>query len=64
MRILTSLLLLTGLAETAMAHTRDGLLSEALSHQLLGLHHLPFTILLLVVAVFAIYRWYSRKSVD
>ena len=64
MRILTSLLLLTGVTETAMAHTGDGLLSEALTHQLLGLHHLPINILLLVVVVFAIYRWYARKSVD
>jgi len=64
MRFITSLLVLAGASETAMAHTGDGLLPEALSHQVFGLHHLPFTILLVVAAVFVIRRWQSRKRTD
>jgi len=61
MRTITGLLLLTGFAGTAMAHTGDGILLTSLSHQLLGLHHLPFSILLIVAAIFAIHRWRSSK---
>jgi hypothetical protein len=61
MRIITSLILLTGVAGTAMAHTGDGIVVAALSHQIFGLHHLPFSILLVVAVVFAIRRWHSGK---
>ena len=61
MRMITSLLLLTGFAGPAIAHTGDGILVAALSHQLFGLHHLPFSILIVVAAVFAIHRWQNSK---
>jgi len=64
MRMITSLLLLTGAAGPAMAHTGEGVLVSALSHQLFGLHHLPFSILLLVAVIFVIRRWQSGESVD
>jgi len=64
MRMITSLLLLTGFAGPAIAHTGDGILLAALSHQLFGLHHLPFSILLVVAAIFAIRRWQSSKRAD
>jgi hypothetical protein len=64
MRLITSLLLLAGFAGPAMAHTGDGAVLTALSHQIFGLHHLPFSILLIVIAVFAIYRWHSSKRSD
>jgi len=59
-RIATGLILLTGLAGTASAHTLaidEGLLLR-LDHQLLGLHHLPLTILLVVAGVWLFQRWY------
>jgi hypothetical protein len=61
MRMITSLFLLTGFAGQAAAHTGDGILVAALSHQLFGLHHLPFSILIVVATVFAIRRWQSSK---
>jgi len=64
MRLITSLLLLTGFAGPAIAHTGEGAVLTALSHQVLGLHHLPFSIFLIVIAVFAIYRWQSSKRSD
>jgi len=64
MRTITGLLLLTGFAGTAMAHTGDGVLLSALSHQLFGLHHLPFSILLVVAVVFLIRRRHSSKRSD
>jgi hypothetical protein len=59
-RIGTSLVLLAGLASTANAHTlaaNEGLLLR-LDHQLLGLHHLPLTILLVVAGIWLFIRWY------
>ena len=64
MRLITSLLLLTGFAGPAIAHTGDGALLNSLSHQVFGLHHLPFSILLIVIAVFALYRWQNSKRSD
>jgi hypothetical protein len=64
MRLITSLLILAAASETATAHTGGGLLPEALSHQLLGLHHLPFSILLVIATVIVIRRWQSRKRAD
>jgi hypothetical protein len=61
MRLITSLIILAGVSETATAHTGDGLLPEALAHQLVGLHHLPFSILLVIAAVIAIRRWQNSK---
>ena len=64
MRLITILLLLTGFAGPAIAHTGDGAVLTALSHQIFGLHHLPFSILLIIIALFAIYRWQSSKRSD
>lgn len=64
MRMITSLLLMTGFAGTAMAHTGDGVLLATLSHQVVGLHHLPVSILLVVVAVFVFRRWQSSKRIN
>ncbi len=61
MRLITSLLILAGVSETATAHTGGGLLPEALSHQVFGLHHLPLTILLVIAAVVVIRRWQRSK---
>ena len=64
MRMMTSLLLLTGVAGPAMAHTGDGMLVPAISHQIFGLHHLPFSILLVVVAIYVVRRWHRGERVD
>lgn len=64
MRMITSLLLMMGFAGTAMAHTGDGVLLTTLTHQVIGLHHLPISILLIVAAVFAFRRWQSSKRVN
>lgn len=64
MRLITGLLLLTGIAGPAMAHTGDGVLVSALTHQLIGLHHLPFSILLVVAVILVIRWWQSGESVD
>lgn len=59
-RIVTALILLAGLAGIASAHTLavdEGLLLR-LDHQLLGWHHLPLTILLVVAGVWLFRRWY------
>ncbi len=52
-KLLTSLILLTGAANPALAHTLagdEGLITR-LDHQVFGVHHLPLTILLLVIGV-------------
>lgn len=59
-RFLTGLALTIGCAATAAAHTlpiQDGIM-RAVDHQLFGWHHLPLTLLLVVIGV-AMY--YSRK---
>ena len=65
MRFLLGLFLLTGLTRVAAAHTLaadDGLPAQ-LSHQLLGWHHFPLTILLLVAGIWLFRRWSTaRKS--
>ena len=61
MRLITSLLLLAGFAGPAMAHTGDRISLAALSHQIFGLHHLPFSILLAAATIIAIGHWYSSK---
>ena len=61
MRLITSLLLLTGFAGPAIAHTGDGALLNSLSHQVFGLHHLPFNLLLCVAAIYIFRRWQSSK---
>ncbi len=64
MRKITSVLLLTGITGTAMAHTGEGSVLASLSHQIIGSHHLPLSLLLFAVVVFAIHRWHSSKRAD
>ena len=61
-RILTTLML-AGIAPIAGAHTLDtaGGLATALEHELLGSHHLPFTLLLVVIG-FALVRSWRRRA--
>jgi hypothetical protein len=64
MRKTTCVLLLTAVTGTAMAHTGEGPVLAALSHQIIGSHHLPFSILLIAVAILAIHRWHSSKRTN
>jgi len=62
-RLITSLILLAGSTGIAGAHTlavEDGLLGQ-LDHQLLGLHHLPLTVLLIVIGVMLLRRWSTAR---
>lgn len=62
-RFLTGLLL-AATAGTASAHTLgpdDGLIAQ-LEHELLGLHHVPLTLLLVVVGIVAYRRLSARKK--
>ena len=62
MRLFLSLLLLAGVSRIASAHTlgnEDGVLVQ-LWHQLLGLHHLPLTVLLIVAGIMLFRSW--RKT--
>ena len=59
-RTLTTFLL-AGIAPVAGAHTLDpsGGLVTAISHELLGVHHLPMTLIVVAIGV----AWYrSRKK--
>ena len=61
-RIVT-LTLLAGFVSPAYAHTlsvHEGL--TALYHQLLGIHHLPITILLVVIAIALLRGWGKRTD--
>ena len=54
--LITSIALLAGLSSTAYAHPlspHDGL--AAIYHQLLGIHHLPVTVLLIVIGIALFY---------
>jgi hypothetical protein len=62
MRIFLGLMLLAGVSRIASAHTlgnEDGVLVQ-LWHQLLGLHHLPLTVLLIVAGIMVLRNW--RKA--
>jgi len=64
MRIYSTLFLLMTLMPVASAHTtgpEDGLASQLL-HQLLGLHHMPVTALILVGIVLALRAWYKKST--
>jgi hypothetical protein len=63
-RLITSLILLAGSTGIAGAHTLaggDGLLAQ-LDHQLLGVYHLPLTVLLIVIGVILLRRWRAVKK--
>lgn len=53
MRLLTAILLV--LAAPAIAHVspRDQSIAESVNHQIFSLHHLPVTLLLLVILIVA-----------
>jgi hypothetical protein len=57
-------MLLLGLANIASGHTLDGSHSttEALRHQILGGHHLLFTVAILAggVAIYSLGRWLEK----
>ena len=60
-KLIAGMILLAG-STPAMAHTlsfQEGV--TALYHQLLGMHHLPFTLLLIVVGV-ALFRIWRKKT--
>ena len=60
-KLIMGAILLAG-STPAMAHTlsfHDGI--AALYHQLLGIHHLPFTLLLVIIGV-ALFRSLSKKK--
>ena len=63
MRRLASLCLLIAGLGTAHAHemTGDASILERLSHELVGLHHLPVT-LVLVVTVIVLYRLHRIRA--
>jgi len=63
MRMTMGLILWAGVANTALAHPVDGSFAEALGHQVFGLHHLLFTVLLLAVVLYLGRRWYRRDRV-
>jgi len=59
MRLLLSLILFAGVSRMATAHTlgsEDGVIVQ-LWHQILGLHHLPLTVLLIVAGVILLRHW-------
>ncbi|MDH3415781.1 MAG: hypothetical protein OEM64_05655 [Gammaproteobacteria bacterium] len=59
MRQLLALFLILGISGIAAAHTlddKDGLVTQ-LYHQVLGSHHLPLTMLLIVGGVVLLWRW-------
>jgi len=59
-----TLFVLLAMAPVASAHTapsEDGLVSQ-LVHQLLGWHHLPLTLLILVVGLLALRVWHKKSS--
>ena len=61
-KLIAGLVLLTGFTSPAFAHTlsmHDGI--AALYHQLLGIHHLPLTVLLIVIGIALFAR---RKTGD
>ena len=64
MKLISSFLLTAGFAGSALAHTGDGSTLTALSHQLFGLHHLPFSVMALAVTIFVIGCWHISKRAD
>jgi len=63
-RLMTTLVLLAGSTGMALAHTLpgdEGLVAQ-LDHQVLGLHHLPLILLLVVVGALAIRGWQLRSG--
>ena len=64
MRKFPILFILMAMAPVASAHTtasEDGLAAQ-LMHQLLGLHHLPVTGLILVGCILALRAWFRKST--
>lgn len=62
-KLISALILLGGFATPAYAHTlswQEG--ATALYHQLLGMHHLPSTALLIVVGLALFIGWRKRTG--
>ena len=62
-KLISGLTLFAGLPVVASAHTLagdEGLITQ-LQHELLGAHHLPLTILIVVVGVLAFRKLRSRN---
>jgi hypothetical protein len=53
MKLISSLIVFIGTADVAGAHglESDASLADQLSHQVLGLHHLPVTVILIVAGL-------------
>ena len=64
MRLISGLLILFGAAEFVAAHSLDGDhgLAEQVGHQLIGFHHLPFTILLIAAGLVALRVLYGKTA--
>ena len=63
-RLFTGLILLTGSISLANAHTLpgdEGLVTQ-LDHQLLGLHHLPLTLLLIAGGILLFRHWRTLRK--
>jgi hypothetical protein len=63
MRIVLILLLISGAAQVSEAHTIAGEegVFHSLGHQVFALHHLPFTMLMLVVGVTLLRQCQRRR---
>jgi len=63
MRQLLALILIPGISGIAAAHPlddKDGLVTQ-LYHQVLGSHHLPLTMLLIVGGIVLLRRWQKAR---
>jgi len=57
MRIIVSLVLLVGAANTALAHTAEGPTLAMLGHEIFGLHHLPLSIAVIGLVIYVGRNW-------
>ena len=66
MRQIISIPLLAIASQSAYAHELDGQHSLAgqLIHQLTSMHHLPVTLLLVVIGVILVRRWRATRTID
>lgn len=64
MRLKLFILSIALAAQPAYAHVLDSQddLPDRLVHQLVGVHHLPVTLLLVVLGVIVAHRWLARHS--
>jgi hypothetical protein len=64
MRLISSLLIILGATDIAVAHSLDGShgLAEQVGHQLIGIHHFPLTILLIAAGYIALKTCYRMLA--